>query len=61
MSEFVPEDARCLGKRVYASRNDVMYEIARILKESLGGVGAYLRPYRCRFCGLWHLTDTSKK
>ena len=61
MSKFVPDDLRCQGKKPFEARDEVLREIHKMMTESFGGVGAYLRPYRCRFCGLWHLTDTSKK
>ena len=59
--KYLGDDFLCQGKREYETREEVMREIHRIIEESLGGVGASLRPYRCRFCGNWHITDTSKK
>ena len=50
----------CQGKREYNTRDEVMREIHRMINESSGGIGGSLRPYRCKCCRKWHLTNTSK-
>jgi hypothetical protein len=50
----------CQGKRQYASKDEALREIHRMMEESFGGEGGYLRHYKCKHCKYWHLTDTSK-
>lgn len=60
MTKFVTDDIRCQGKVPYKRKEDALLKIHQTIKESFGGVGADLRPYRCRYCGFWHLTSTDK-
>ena len=52
---------KCNGKTRYASKEEALKAIAKMLDESFGGVGD-LRPYKCskKKCKGWHLTSNLK-
>jgi hypothetical protein len=48
------------GKHIYFTRLDALIVAARRLSRKNVDTD-YLRPYRCRICGFWHLTKQKKK
>ena len=49
----------CKNKKPYDSKEDALKSIAFMFRESFGGI-VDLRPYKCKYCGKYHLTSLVK-
>ena len=46
----------CKGKEEFDSKQEAMEHIWYMIEESYGGY-VFVKPYKCKFCGKFHLTS----